>query len=259
MRIAIVEDELLAVKYLEHLLHQQQIVAIDGIHILRSKEEAIQFFTKEHVDLIFMDIHLGDGKSLEIFEAVEIKSPIIFVTTFDEYAIKVFKHFTIDYILKPYEEEELYRALNKYQSIQASYSNSSALNSLVTLENNLKTEKINKLVVTNGQKIIVLNEEEIAYFFASGKHLFVKTMDGRTFIYDDTLKEMSFKLNTDRFFKINRKYIVNRHSIQEIIKHSSQKVEIHLITEPEIKSEILISKPQIGEFMQWLGKEVISI
>lgn len=113
--------------------------------------------------------------------------------------------------------------------------------------------------MTNGQKIIVLNEEEIAYFFALGKHLFVKTMDGRTFIYDDTLKEMSFKLNTDRFFKINRKYIVNRHSIQEIIKHSSQKVEIHLIPEPEIKSEILISKPQIGEFMQWLGKEVISI
>lgn len=254
MRIAIVEDELLAVNYLQNILQQQTIVAIDELVVLRSKSEAIQYFIHNHVDLIFMDIHLGDGKSLEIFEEVEIKSPIIFVTTFDEYAIKVFKHFTIDYILKPYEEEELHHALKKFQTIQETFNTSSVLHSLVSIENNIKADKLNKLLVTNGQKIIVLNDDEIAYFFASGKHLFVRTNDGRTYIYDDTLKEINHKLNSDCFFKVNRKYIIHRNCIQEIIKHSSQKVEITVNPTPEIKSEILISKPQIGEFIHWISE-----
>lgn len=255
MKIAIVEDELLAVNYLKQLIAQQNVLNVEEVIVLRSKKEAIGFFSFHTVDLIFMDMHLGDGKSLEIFEEVEIKTPIIFVTTYDEYAIRVFKHFTIDYILKPYDVEEFLEAIEKFVSIQSSFSMSSTLNSVVTLENSSKTEQISKIVVTNGQKIIVLKEGDIAYFFASGKHLFVTTTLNKTYIYDDTLKDIIDKLNPNVFYKINRKYIVNRHSIKEIIKHSSQKVEIVVLPLPEIKAEILVSKPQISEFKEWLEKE----
>lgn len=254
MKVAIVEDELLAANYLKQLLEQQNIINIDYIKVLRSKQEAVLFFSDNNVDLIFMDIQLGDGNSLEIFEKVEIKNPIVFVTAYDEYALKVFKHFTIDYILKPFENDEVLSALTKYKNISTSFDIASTLDSLVSIENQTKSKVLNKIMVSNGNKLIVLEEEEIAYFFASGKHLFITTIDNRTYIYNDNLKDIIDKLNSNVFFKINRKYIVSKESIKEVIKHSSQKIEIILNPLPEIKTEILISKMQISEWKKWMEK-----
>ncbi|WP_313578500.1 LytTR family DNA-binding domain-containing protein [Chishuiella sp.] len=254
MKVAIVEDELLAANYLKQLLEQQNIINIDYIKVLRSKQEAVLFFSDNNVDLIFMDIQLGDGNSLEIFEKVEIKNPIVFVTAYDEYALKVFKHFTIDYILKPFENDEVLSALTKYKSISTSFDITSTLDSLVSIENQTKSKVLNKIMVSNGNKLIVLEEEEIAYFFASGKHLFITTIDNRTYIYNDNLKDIIDKLNSNVFFKINRKYIVSKEAIKEVIKHSSQKIEIILNPLPEIKTEILISKMQISEWKKWMEK-----
>ncbi|WP_313384158.1 LytTR family DNA-binding domain-containing protein [Chishuiella sp.] len=254
MKVAIVEDELLAANYLKQLLEQQNIINIDYIKVLRSKQEAVLFFSDNNVDLIFMDIQLGDGNSLEIFEKVEIKNPIVFVTAYDEYALKVFKHFTIDYILKPFENDEVLSALTKYKNISTSFDIASTLDSLVSIENQTKSKVLNKIMVSNGNKLIVLEEEEIAYFFASGKHLFITTIDNRTYIYNDNLKDIIDKLNSNVFFKINRKYIVSKESIKEVIKHSSQKIEVILNPLPEIKTEILISKMQISEWKKWMEK-----
>src|ERR1700750_2588543 len=121
MKIAIIEDELLAVNYLRNLLDRQSIVPVTEMVILRAKKQAIDFFENHSADLIFMDIHLGDGMSLEIFESVELFTPIIFITAFDEYAMRVFRHFTIDYLLKPFEEEDLHKALQKFISIRSNY------------------------------------------------------------------------------------------------------------------------------------------
>ncbi len=115
MKIAIVEDEHLASSYLKSILEQQDVLSIDAISVLKSVKEAVTFFSENKVDLAFMDIHLGDGKSLEIFEKADISCPVIFVTAYDSYAISVFKHFTIDYLLKPFEEEELLEALQKFK------------------------------------------------------------------------------------------------------------------------------------------------
>lgn len=254
MKVAIVEDELLAANYLKQLLEQQNIINIDYIKVLRSKQEAVLFFSDNNVDLIFMDIQLGDGNSLEIFEKVEIKNPIVFVTAYDEYALKVFKHFTIDYILKPFENDEVLSALTKYKNISTSFDITSTLDSLASIENQTKSKVLNKIMVSNGNKLIVLEEEEIAYFFASGKHLFITTIDNRTYIYNDNLKDIIDKLNSNVFFKINRKYIVSKEAIKEVIKHSSQKIEIILNPLPEIKTEILISKMQISEWKKWMEK-----
>ncbi|MDH6253437.1 DNA-binding LytR/AlgR family response regulator [Chryseobacterium sp. H1D6B] len=253
MKIAIIEDELLAVNYLKDLLDKQSIVPVTETVILRSKKQAIDFFKNDSADLIFMDIHLGDGMSLDIFEKVDLFTPVIFITAFDEYAMRVFKHFTIDYLLKPFEEEDLHKALQKFISIKGNFDPEPVLKSISTLYKTDDSEKMKRFLVTDGNKIKSVDEESTAYFFASGKYLFLAAMDNRTYIYDDTIKDIIHKLNPDLFFKINRKFIINKNAIVEIIKHSSQKIELKLSPEPEINSDVFISKRQITEFLSWLN------
>ncbi|MCJ7932809.1 MAG: LytTR family DNA-binding domain-containing protein [Chryseobacterium sp.] len=255
MKIAIIEDELLAVNYLKNLLDKQSIVPVTETVILRSKKQAIDFFQKDSADLIFMDIHLGDGMSLEIFEQVELFTPIIFITAFDEYALKVFRHFTIDYLLKPFEEEELHQALQKFISIRNNFDPEPVLKSISTLQQQAgDSELMKRFMVREGNKLKSVDEHNTAYFFASGKYLFLTTMDHQTYIYDDTIKDIIQKLNPQVFFKVNRKFIINRAAITEIIKHSSQKVELKLSPEPEVNTEVFISKRQIAECLHWLNR-----
>ncbi|KFF09815.1 LytTR family transcriptional regulator [Chryseobacterium soli] len=252
MRIAIIEDELLAVNYLKDLLDQQSIVPITETVILRSKKQAIDFFETHSADLIFMDIHLGDGMSLDIFEHMELFTPVIFITAFDEYAMRVFRHFTIDYLLKPFEQDDLHQALQKFISIKGNFDPEPVLKSISTLYQTDNPEKMKRFMVREGNKLKSVDEHDTAYFFASGKYLFLTTNDNQTYIYDDTIKDIIHKLNPDRFFKINRKFIINKNAIIEIIKHSSQKIEVKLSPTPEINSDVFISKRQITEFLTWL-------
>ncbi|MGE8552397.1 MAG: LytR/AlgR family response regulator transcription factor [Chryseobacterium jejuense] len=252
MKIAIIEDELLAVNYLKDLLDKQNIIPVTEIVVLRSKKKAIEFFENNAADLIFMDIHLGDGMSLEIFEQVELFTPIIFITAFDEYAMRVFKHFTIDYVLKPFEEEDLHQALQKFVSIRNNFDPEPLLKSISTLRQGEDTEMMKRFMVREGNKLKSVDEQNTAYFFASGKYLFLTTMDNQTYIFDDTIKDIIQKLNPQVFFKVNRKFIINKDAIIEIIKHSSQKVELRLSPKPEVSDEVFISKMQIAECLNWL-------
>ncbi|REC49447.1 LytR/AlgR family response regulator transcription factor [Chryseobacterium pennipullorum] len=252
MKIAIIEDELLAVNYLRNLLDNQSIVPVTETVVLRSKKQAIDFFGSSSTDLIFMDIHLGDGMSLEIFESVELFTPIIFITAFDEYAMRVFRHFTIDYLLKPFEEEDLYKALNKFVSIRNNFDPEPVLKSISTLRQGEDSGIMKRFMVREGNKLKSIDEHHTAYFFASGKYLFLTTMDNHTYIYDDTIKDIIHKLNPQVFFRVNRKFIINKEAITEIIKHSSQKVELKLSPEPEVNTEVFVSKRQITDCLQWL-------
>jgi len=253
MKIAIIEDELLAVNYLKNLLDKQDIVPVTETVILRSKKQAIDFFSKDSADLVFMDIHLGDGMSLEIFEHVELFTPIIFITAFDDYAMRVFRHFTIDYLLKPFEEEDLHKALQKFISIRNNFDPEPVLKSVSALQQNDGAGVMKRFMVREGNKLKSIDEHNTAYFFASGKYLFLTTMDHQTYIFDDTIKDIIQKLNPQVFFKVNRKFIINKKAVTEIIKHSSQKVELKLSPEPEVNTEIFISKPQIAECLNWLN------
>ncbi|WP_343659311.1 LytTR family DNA-binding domain-containing protein [Chryseobacterium sp.] len=252
MKIAILEDELLAVNYLKNLLDSQNIIPVTETVVLRSKKQAVDFFEKNSADLIFMDIHLGDGMSLEIFEQIELFAPIIFITAFDEYAMRVFRHFTIDYLLKPFEEEDLHKALQKFISIRNNFDPELTLKSISSLHQG-NADMMKRFMVRDGNKLKSIDEHNIAYFFASGKYLFLTTKDHQTYIYDDTIKDIIQKLNPDVFFKINRKFIINKEAVSQIIKHSSQKVEIKLSPEPEVNADVFISKMQIAECLNWLN------
>lgn len=254
MTVAIVEDEVLASTYLKSLLEKQSILDIHQIIQLTSIKESVLYFSENKVDLIFMDIHLGDGKSLDIIEQVIINCPIIFVTAYDDYAIKTFKQFTIDYILKPYDINELHQSLFKFKSISEQFQIEPVLNQLIQVQNNLDGNPKQRFLVNNGYKLLSIEEQNIAYFSASGKHLFLHTHDGNSYIYPDIIKDAIHKLNPHNFFRINRKYIVSYSAIKEIIKHNSQKIEIVVSPKPSNNTPILISKSLINEFKAWLNR-----
>ena len=250
MKVVIIEDEHLASSYLKSILEQQNIISINEITVLKSVKDAVAFFKVNTVDLAFMDIHLGDGKSLDIFEQATVSCPVIFITAYDSYAVKVFKHFTIDYLLKPYEEEELHEALLKYKNIKETFNTNLIVESLVEIENQSSVQQ--HFLVNHRDKLLSINDTSITYFYATGKHLFIYTDSGNNYLYNSNLKDLINKLNPDLFFKINRKYIINRHHIQEIIKHSSQKIEILLNVAIPDTDPIILSKKEINNFKNWL-------
>jgi len=250
MKVVIIEDEHLASSYLKSILEQQNIISINEITVLKSVKDAVAFFKVNTVDLAFMDIHLGDGKSLDIFEQATVSCPVIFITAYDSYAVKVFKHFTIDYLLKPYEEEELHEALLKYKNIKETFNTNLIVESLVEIENQSSVQQ--HFLVNHRDKLLSINDTSITYFYATGKHLFIYTDSGSNYLYNSNLKDLINKLNADIFFKINRKYIINRHHIQEIIKHSSQKIEILLNVAIPDTEPIILSKKEINNFKNWL-------
>jgi len=250
MKVVIIEDEHLASSYLKSILEQQSIISINEIMVLKSVKDAVAFFKVNTVDLAFMDIHLGDGKSLDIFEQAIVSCPVIFITAYDSYAVKVFKHFTIDYLLKPYEEEELHEALLKYKNIKETFNTNLIVESLVEIENQSSVQ--HHFLVNHRDKLLSINDTSITYFYATGKHLYIYTNSGSSYLYNSNLKDLINKLNPDIFFKINRKYIINRHHIQEIIKHSSQKIEILLNVVLPDNEPIILSKKEINNFKNWL-------
>ena len=250
MKVAIIEDETLASNYLKNILEQQTILPVSEIHVLKSVANSIAFFKDNKVDLAFMDIHLGDGKSLEIFETTPVSCPIIFITAYDSYAVKVFKHFTIDYLLKPYEEEDLFIALEKFKNIRNSFNSNIVLESLVEIEN--KNDIQQHFLVNHRDKLLSIADKNIAYFFASGKHLFLYTGPNSSYLYNSSLTDLIANLDPKLFFKVNRKYILHRKSIAQIVKHSSQKIEIILTIKPADLEPIILSKKEINNFKNWL-------
>jgi len=254
VRIAIVEDEALAANYLKKLLLTQEIlpVAVSDVIMLSSIKEATTFFFQHTVDLVFMDIHLGDGKSLEIFDKIAIKSPVIFITAYDNYAIEAFKQFAIGYILKPFDKQALHEVLLKYIAINK-HLNPTQIPVLDSTVEKQEPKHKDRFLVHDGHRLKSIEATDIAYLFASGKHLFLHTFKEERFIYDDTIKDVIAKLDAKTFFKINRSCIVNIHAIQEVIRHNSQKIELILNVQSEDLQPVFVSKAHIATLKDWLS------
>ena len=199
MNAVIIEDEYLAATELERLLGEiaPEVVILAK---LDSVSESVKWLKKNKAELIFMDIHLGDGQSFDIFEQVEITVPVIFITAYDEYALKAFKYQGIDYILKPFDKEELQQALNKLDSLSTTGEPFPVATLAVYQE---------RFLVTVGTKMKSITVGDVAYFMADGKYLVLFTRDGQNYILDQTISGIETKLNPALFFKINRKFIIS--------------------------------------------------
>src|SRR5690606_23251885 len=197
-------------------------------------------------DLILMDIELADGQSFEIFDKVEVKSTVIFTTSYDEYALKAFKVNSVDYLLKPVQKEDLEAALNKLKNLQVMYSVGSSGSSDPLNVDNLVKELKQKLqpkefrkrfLVKHAQKLISIEVQDIAYFYSDGRLNFFKTNDNKKYVVDYTMDELEEMLDPDKYFRISRSFYVSIASIDQIHDYFGNRLLLTL--KPSVDKESL--------------------
>ena len=248
-RVIIVEDETAAAVNLRSML---SIVAPEAevVEVLESVEEAVEFFKGEvEADVVFMDIHLADGDSFRIFDSVDIEIPIIFTTAYDQYALEAFKVNSIDYLLKPFKEEELRRALEKLHRLtEGERQERRQQNRRVAEE--IATEAVQTMLLRHKDKIIPVKTEDVAFFYTSEERVTVTTLKGDCYPVDKTLESLSQQLSAGKFFRANRQFIVSRRAVKDIAVWFGSRLALNLSVEtPE---RIIISKARVPEFKGWL-------
>lgn len=247
--ILIIEDEKYASERLKILLNE---IAPEFkiINVLSSIKESVDFFMQNKVDLIFMDINLSDGYSFDIFDQVEINAPVIFTTAYDEFALKAFKVNSVDYLLKPLKKDELAQAINKLQTLEENIW-SGRYNALIQdLKSDEQPTLKNRFLISFGNKLKTIKTEDIAYFFAKDKAVYLGTFNGREYPVDDTLDALEKQVNKQFFFRVNRKFLIHIESISDISIISSYRVKLRL--KPDNSEEILVSGSKTKSFKEWL-------
>jgi DNA-binding LytR/AlgR family response regulator len=251
MTTIIIEDEKPAARLLQRKLEKLNIQV--GV-MLHSVEEALDWFSKnDHPDLIFLDIQLSDGLSFEIFEKIEIKSAVIFTTAYDEYALRAFKLNSIDYLLKPIDEDDLEIALTKFkQRLPKKETLKLDFEEIKKMFSNPFEKKIKeRFTVKIGQHLKVISVDEIECFFSENKGTYVHTFDNRNYLIESTLEVLEQELDPTVFYRISRKFIVPLKSIKEILVYSNSRLKIILPSYKE--DEVIVSREKVSDFKTWIG------
>lgn len=248
MKILIIEDEKIAADYLISLLakHHTEFIIM---RIIDTVTDAVQFLKQNSPDLIFCDIHLADDISFKIFELVEVNAPIIFTTAYDNYAIKAFKVNSIDYLLKPINEEELKSSIIKFKQLKIG--NTIDIQALSILLNN-KIEYKERFLVNTGQKFKSITATAVAYFYADQKIVCLVTLDGQKHVVDHSLEALEQMVNPRLFFRINRQFIINMHAIINMYAYSKSRIKLEL--KPACEKETIVSVERSSSFKAWLNK-----
>jgi DNA-binding LytR/AlgR family response regulator len=253
-KVLIIEDETAAAVNLQAILCKV-LPQHEVITILESVEEAVEFFEDESQpspDLVFLDIHLADGESFRIFDKVEITSPIIFTTAYDEYALRAFKVNSIDYILKPIKEDDLKRAIEKLSLLSGAERSeySSRVKEMAEVQREERGENQHVFLVHYKDKIIPLSIEDVAYFYTSNEKVTATTHSGEKYQVDRTLELLQGSLPVNNFFRANRQFIVSREAVKDIVVWFGSRLALNL--KVETPEKIIISKARAPEFKQWL-------
>ena len=249
MTTIIIEDEKPAARMLQRKLEKLNIPVQVMLHSVR---EAIDWFQQSpHPDLIFLDIQLSDGLSFEIFEKVNIQSPIIFTTAYDEYALRAFKLNSIDYLLKPIDEDDLEVAIEKYRKL-ISPKPAFDMHMIRQLFTSSKAPEYKKrFSVKVGDHFKVIPIEEVELFYSEFKGTFLFTVEGRNYLLDTTLKSLEKELEPSQFFRVSRKYIIANSAMKDIVVYSNSRLKLNLKTYN--KEEVIVSRERVGDFKEWLG------
>ncbi len=250
MNVLIIEDEKPAARRLSRMLNELGVTANQMLH---SVEESIEWFqNNEHPDLIFLDIQLSDGLSFEIFDVIEVSSAVIFTTAFDEYALQAFKLNSIDYLLKPIDEEDLEAAVKKYngfkpaqKNVQLNFEDIKKL-----LVNPVEREYKKRFTVKVGQHLKMLPVDEIECFYSENKGTYAFTTEGRNYLLDTTLENLEDELAPETFFRVSRKFYVNIHAIKDIISYTNSRLQLKLNKFNE--QEIIVARERVKDFKLWL-------
>ncbi|KAB1069089.1 response regulator transcription factor [Tamlana haliotis] len=250
MNVIIIEDEKPSARRLQRMLTTLNLEAEVMLH---SVEESINWFkTNIHPDLIFLDIQLSDGLSFEIFEAIEVKSAIIFTTAYDEYALKAFKLNSIDYLLKPIDEDELTTAIEKFkertpqaQGVTLDFEDIKKL-----LVNPIDRAYKKRFSVKVGQHLKLISIEDIECVYSENKGTYIHTSEGRNYLLDATLDFLENELEPETFFRINRKFYVNINAIKDMVSYTNSRLQIKLNTFNE--QDVIVARERVKDFKLWL-------
>jgi len=252
MRTLIIEDERPAAMRLSKLIKQNRPEA-EIIEIIDSVESAVKWLDNFPApDLIFMDIQLADGVSFDIFQQTKIESPVIFTTAYDQFTLKAFKVNSVDYLLKPIDPEELAAAFVKFEKVYQkpqSYDN----NVIASLLKNMQQKSYKeRFLVKTGQQLSYIEVKDIAYFYSEDKLVCAKNVNGKRHILDYTLDQLEDCLNPDSYFRINRKFLTELHSISKIHTYFNSRLKLELT--PKTELEVIVSRERVSNFKDWLDK-----
>ncbi len=257
MKILIIEDEELAVKKLiKTLATIDSNAEITGV--TSSIKSTVNWLNNNPTpDLILMDIELADGQSFEIFDQVEVKSPVIFTTSYDEYAVKAFKVNSVDYLLKPIQKDELKTSLEKFRNLKKQQipatSASHVENLIKELQAQLQHKEYRKrFLVKHANKLISVEIGEIAYFLSENGLNFFITKEGKKFLVDYLMDEIETMVDPDKFFRVSRSLIVTFDCIEKMEDYFGSRIILKL--KPESEKESLVSREKVSEFKKWMGK-----
>jgi DNA-binding LytR/AlgR family response regulator len=250
MNVLIIEDEKPAARRLSRMLAE---LDIEVQQMLYSVEESLKWLQNNtHPDLIFLDIQLSDGLSFEIFEEIDVKSAIIFTTAYDEYALKAFKLNSIDYLLKPIDDDELTAAVQQFKKQQPKETDVQVnLDDIRKLLVNPVDRKFKKrLSIKVGQHIKIIHIDEIECFYSENKSTYIHTTENRNYLLDHSLENWQEQLDPEQFFRVNRTYIVHINAIKDIIAYSNSRLKLMLHSYNE--QEIIVSRERVKDFKNWI-------
>ncbi|MEM0541886.1 LytTR family DNA-binding domain-containing protein [Flavobacterium sp. j3] len=251
MNIIIIEDEKPAARLLQRKVEK---LGLQVNTLLHSVEESIDWFQKNtHPDLIFLDIQLSDGLSFEIFESIDIKSAVIFTTAYDEYALRAFKLNSIDYLLKPIDEDDLETAVSKFKNqFQKSGVTNLDFEAIKRMFiNPLDRTYKKRFTIKMGQQLKMVNIEEVECFYSENKGTYLHTFDNRNYLLDTTLEVLETELDPKDFYRVSRKFILPLKAIKEIQMHSNSRLKVILPTYKD--DEVIVARERVSDFKEWLG------
>jgi DNA-binding LytR/AlgR family response regulator len=247
MKVVVVEDERLAAERLTTLL-QEYDPSVQVMACLESVEETVTYLKAHaHPDLLLLDIHLSDGRSFDIFNQVQYNRPVVFTTAYDQYALEAFKMFSVDYILKPVAGDALAAALNKYRHIATSFSLPD-YNRLVPhlQEQNSKKRFLGKV----GQRLFFIDTENIAFFQADNKIVYLADKNGNRYVVDYTMERLEAVLDAKEFFRLNRRYMVRISAIEQVKPYYNNRLKL-LVKGAQQQDEMIVSRERVADFRQW--------
>lgn len=250
MNIIIIEDEKPAARLLQRKVEK---LGLQVNTMLHSVEESITWFQNNaHPDLIFLDIQLSDGLSFEIFEEIDIRSAVIFTTAYDEYALRAFKLNSIDYLLKPIDEDELEVAINKFKLRTQAQNFSLDFEAIKRmLVNPVAKEYKKRFSVKIGQQLKVISIDEVECFYSENKGTYIHTLDNRDYLIDATLEILETEINPKDFYRVSRKFIVPLKAVKEIQVYSNSRLKIILPTYKD--DEVVVARERVSDFKEWIG------
>lgn len=250
MNVIIIEDEKPSARRLQRMLTDLDFKAETMLH---SVKESIEWFqNNEHPDLIFLDIQLSDGLSFEIFEQIDVKSAIIFTTAYDDYALQAFKLNSIDYLLKPIDEDDLAKAVEKYkvrlpkqEAVTLDFEDIKNL-----LVNPIERAYKKRFSVKVGHHLKLINIDDIECFYSENKGTYLHTSEGRNYLLDTTLEQLEGELEPQTFFRINRKFFININAIKDMVSYTNSRLQIKLNSYNEL--DVIVARERVKDFKMWL-------